>query len=108
MTLSGIYNDLLGRQAVREFTAEFLATMVLIMFGDGVVAQVRQDKMSHAAGGQPTWQFVLFMNSMNMQFRSSKRNESELEGFTQKGNGGGFSVPWASKLEHYQPLQPLL
>ena len=33
--------NLLRRETVREFTAEFLATMVLIMFGDGVVAQVR-------------------------------------------------------------------
>ena len=73
--------NLLRRETVREFTAEFLATMVLIMFGDGVVAQVRQDKMSYGTG-QPTWQFALFMNSMNMQFRPSKRNESELEGFT--------------------------
>ena len=99
--------NMLRRETVREFTAEFLATMVLIMFGDGVVAQVRRDKMPHAAG-QPTWHVVLFMNSMNMQFRSSKRNESELEGFTQKGDGVRYSVPWASKLEHLQPPQPLL
>ena len=75
--------NLLRRETVREFTAEFLATMVLIMFGDGVVAQVRMKwNMVSQEAGQPTLQFALFMNSMNMQFRSSKRNESELEGFT--------------------------
>ena len=42
------------RQAVREFTAEFLATMVLIMFGDGVVAQVSQDEMEQDPTGGGT------------------------------------------------------
>ena len=48
--------NLLRRQTVREFTAEFLATMVLIMFGDGVVAQVSQEEMEQdpTAGGGTT------------------------------------------------------
>ena len=43
--------NLLRRQTVREFTAEFLATMVLIMFGDGVVAQVSQEEMEQDPTG---------------------------------------------------------
>ena len=31
---------------VREFLAEVLGTMILIFFGDGVVAQVSQKKIS--------------------------------------------------------------
>ena len=37
-------------QALREFIAEFLATMVLVTFGDGVVAQVRIARLHDGTG----------------------------------------------------------